>query len=253
MEKRNKQNKRPIMAPQGGGNLVIWILIMLGIFWVVNTFTQSAEKPTSEVTYSAFFDVLKSNATTGKIKFCVKTDNILRGEFSDGSRFVVNVPDADQDLIRALRENVKQFDIKPPKTLWMNLFYSLGPMLLFILFLWIFAYRSPGGGAAGGGRIWAFGKSRATLASEQNLRRRGERGAERGDRVPEGPEEVPAPRRQDTEGCASDGPAGHRKDVIGEGRRRRGERAFPVYIRLRLRRDVRRRRRFARQGPFRAG
>jgi cell division protease FtsH len=41
-------------------------------------------------------------------------------------------------------------------------------MVLFILFLWLVAYRSPGGGGAG--RIWAFGKSRATLASDQGLK-----------------------------------------------------------------------------------
>jgi cell division protease FtsH len=172
MEKNNKRDKRPIPAPQGGSNLVIWILIMLGIVWVLNTFTQTADKPTMDMSYSSLFDTLKTNTATGKIKSCVKTDNVVRGEFADGSRFAVNVPDGDQDLIRLLRENVKQFEIRPPKTLWVNLFYSLGPMLLFILFLWIFAYRSPGGGGGpgGGGRIFAFGKSRATLASEQNLR-----------------------------------------------------------------------------------
>ncbi|MEI6863373.1 MAG: ATP-dependent zinc metalloprotease FtsH, partial [Candidatus Omnitrophota bacterium] len=46
--------------------------------------------------------------------------------------------------------------------------YSLGPMIVFILFLWLFAYRSPGGG--GGRGVMSFGKSRAMLASDQNLR-----------------------------------------------------------------------------------
>jgi cell division protease FtsH len=49
----------------------------------------------------------------------------------------------------------------------MNIFYSLGPMVLFILFLWLFVYR---GNAAGGGRVWAFGKSRAVLASDSKLK-----------------------------------------------------------------------------------
>jgi len=77
------------------------------------------------------------------------------------------VPENDQDLMRLLRENINDFDIKPPRTMWLNLFYSLGPMLLFILFIWLFSYRSPGGG---GGKIWSFGKSRAVLASGQTLK-----------------------------------------------------------------------------------
>ena len=167
MEKRNNRKKQT--KPQRSmGNLVIWMLMVLGLIYVFNAVNQNLEKPVEELTYSKFFEMVKDNPVSQKIKAAVKTDNIVKGELSGGEKFVVNVPESDQDLIRILRENIKNFDIKPPKTLWVNLFYSLGPMLLFILFLWLFAYRSPGG--AGGGKIWAFGKSRATLASDQNLK-----------------------------------------------------------------------------------
>jgi len=155
-----KQQKR--------GNLFIWIFIILGIIWVLGSVNQTAEKPAQEIAYSKFFDMLRDNPKTQEIKYCYKTDNVVKGELANGLKFAVNVPESDQDLMRLLRENIKDFDIKPPKTLWLNLFYSLGPMLLFILFLWLFSWRSPGGGGAG--RIWAFGKSRATLASEQTLK-----------------------------------------------------------------------------------
>lgn len=165
----SNRNRKKTVRPQGGAaNLVIWLFIILGMLYLFNSVNQSSEKPTQEMSYSKFFDMVKDNAASQKIKFCYKTDNIIKGELADGAKFVVNIPDNDQDLIRALRENVKNFDIRPPKTLWVNLFYSLGPMVLFILFLWLFAYRSPGAG--GGGKIWAFGKSRATLASDQNLK-----------------------------------------------------------------------------------
>ena len=164
----NKKDKKKA-KPQGtGGNAMLWIFIIIGLAWLLNTVTQTLEKPAQELTYAHFFGLLKDNPVSQKIKTCVKTDDIIRGEFSEDGKFVVNVPDNDQDLMRLLRDNVKDFDIRPPKTLWMNLFYSLGPMILFILFLWLFAYRSPGGG--GGGRIWSFGKSRAVLASDQNKR-----------------------------------------------------------------------------------
>ncbi|MFA6079156.1 MAG: ATP-dependent zinc metalloprotease FtsH [Candidatus Omnitrophota bacterium] len=163
-----KNPKKTIKEQKNGWNMVIWSLIILGVLLAFNNITANLEKPTQEIAYAKFFELVKDNPTTQKIKACVKTDNIVRGEFADGAKFTVNIPDNDQDLLRALRENVKDFDIKPPKTFLMNLFYSLGPMFLFILFLWLFAYRSPGG--AGGNKLWAFGKSRATLASDDRLK-----------------------------------------------------------------------------------
>lgn len=168
MEKQTGKNKKtPMAPPKNSWNFVIWALMVLGMMWIFNNITQTAEKPTVEVPYAKFFELARDNPTTSRIKACVKVENIIKGELADGTRFVVNIPDNDQDLLRLLRENVKQFDIRPPKTLWTNLFYSLGPMVLFMLFLWLFAYRSPGGG---GGRIWAFGKSKATLASDDRLK-----------------------------------------------------------------------------------
>lgn len=168
MEKMTDKNKNPAGPQKNGWNMVIWALIILGAVYMFNSVSPSGEKPIQEIPYAKFYEIAKDPVKAQTIKACVKTENILRGEFTGGARFVVNIPDSDPDMLKVLRENVKDFDVKPPKTLLMNLFYSLGPMVLFILFLWLFAYRNPGG--AGGGRIWSFGKSRATLASEDRLK-----------------------------------------------------------------------------------
>lgn len=147
MNNKGRKNKRV----QKNSNIFIWILVALAVAWALNVISQGFEKPTMEIPYAKFFEMVRNEPAAQKIKACVKTDNIVRGELADGTRFVVNVPDNDPDLLRSLRENVKDFDIRPPKTLWMNIFYSLGPMVLFILFLWLFAYRSPGGGGGGEG------------------------------------------------------------------------------------------------------
>ncbi|MDP2913104.1 MAG: ATP-dependent zinc metalloprotease FtsH [Candidatus Omnitrophota bacterium] len=165
MKKSDGKEKRELKQSGTRGNLVIWIFITLGVFYLLTTWTQTQEKPVQELAYSKFFAIVEDNKNTQMIRSCVKIENIVRGSFSNGARFVVNIPENDQDLVKGLRENVQDFDVKPPKTLWTNLFYSLGPMLLFILFLWLFVYR---GSAAGGGRMWSFGKSRAVLASESN-------------------------------------------------------------------------------------
>lgn len=163
MEKKNMKKQMP---QRNSSNLIIWFLIALGLFTLFHPWLQGTEKPTQEITYSKFFAMAKDSPQT--IASCYKTDSVLRGELKTGEKFIVNVPDNDQQLLQVLRDNVKDFDIKPLKTFWSNIFYYLGPTVLLILFLWMFAYRSPGGGGAG--RIWSFGKSRAVLASGDNLK-----------------------------------------------------------------------------------
>ncbi|MCX5680642.1 MAG: ATP-dependent zinc metalloprotease FtsH [Candidatus Omnitrophica bacterium] len=160
--------KKSFKQPKGGSNFMIWLFMVMGLFWLLNNAGKSVEKPTQEIGYSKFYEILKNNGQTKMIKSCFKVDSIIKGKFTDGSNFSVMIPENDQDLIRSLRENVKDFDVRP-RSAWLDLLYSLGPMVLFILFLWLFAYRSPGGGG-GGGKIWSFGKSRVMLASDQNLR-----------------------------------------------------------------------------------
>ena len=141
MEKNKKKGKmgmRPVKKVGGSGTFIIWLLVAFGILYLFNRLNQAIEKPIKEIPYSGFFTMLKNNPENQIIKSCVKTDSIVKGELSDGSGFVVNIPENDQDLIRLLRENVREFDIRPPKTLMINILYSIGPMLLFILFLWLF-------------------------------------------------------------------------------------------------------------------
>lgn len=169
MNKKRPGPKKTLPQPKGGSNFMIWLFIVLGMVWIFNNVGRNIEKPAQELAYSRFYEVLKSNKDTGRIKTCFKVDGVLKGRFDDGGSYLVNVPDNDQDLIRSLRENVKDFDIKP-RSPWMDLLYSLGPMVLFIFFIWFFAYRSQGGAGGPGGKIWAFGKSRITLGSDQTLK-----------------------------------------------------------------------------------
>ena len=165
----NKDRKPKSLKPQrSSSNLIIWFLIALGVFTIFHPWFQGAEKPVQEITYSKFFSMLKDNPSTQAIKSCYKTETILRGDLSGGDKFVVNILENDQELMKLLRENIKDFDIKPLRTFWSNILYYIGPTVLLILFLWLFAYRSPGGGGAG--KIWSFGKSRATLATGENLK-----------------------------------------------------------------------------------
>jgi cell division protease FtsH len=90
------------------------------------------------------------------------SEDILQGEFVNGSRFFVNIPPDDKDLLALLRTRAPDFQVKPARTIWTNLLFSLGPVVLFIAFLWYFSYR----GAEVGNRIWSFGKVKARLGTD---------------------------------------------------------------------------------------
>jgi cell division protease FtsH len=148
-------------------NILLWIGVFLLLMYILRLDSISTSGFPKELSYGEFYRLLESNKETGTIKSVVKVEDELKGVFSSGIRFMVHIPAEDQGLLNLLRENVNDFDVKPPKTLWANLFYSLGPMLLFIGFLWFFVYR---GATQGGGKILAFGKSRARQISSDKVK-----------------------------------------------------------------------------------
>jgi len=148
-------------------NILFWIGIFLLLMYIFRLDSLAPNAVTKELSYGEFYRLLESNKETGAIKSVVKVEDQLKGVFSSGPRFSVHIPSEDPGLLNLLRENVSDFDVKPPKTLWANIFYSLGPMILFIAFLWFFVYR---GAVQGGGKILSFGKSRARQISSDRLK-----------------------------------------------------------------------------------
>lgn len=164
-KKNNKKsNKRPgnNELKQGIRIFLTWLLVV-GATWYLfrgNAGMLDTGMP-KELNYSEFYEMLKSNPATHKITAVVKVEDIIRGTFSDGARFTVNIPTEDPDLMRALRENVPKFIVKRPAFL-PSLFWAIFPTLVFVGLLWFLFYR---GAAQGGGKIFAFGKSRARLVT----------------------------------------------------------------------------------------
>ena len=139
-------------------NIFFWIGLFLLLMYILKAGSYAPGFTPKELTYGEFYRLLQANKETRAIESVVKVEDQLKGRFTSGANFIVHIPQEDPGLLNLLRENVADFDVKPPKTLLTNLFYSLGPMILFIAFLWFFVYRGMQGG---GGRILAFGKSRA--------------------------------------------------------------------------------------------
>ncbi|MBU3911845.1 MAG: ATP-dependent zinc metalloprotease FtsH [Candidatus Omnitrophica bacterium] len=159
IQNQNKGRKQNNNKNNFNKNVFLWLGIFLFLMYMFRMGSIGPQSAPREMTYGEFYQLLQGNSESGAIMSAVKVEDRVKGVLSSGAQFTVNIPVGDQDLLRELKKNVPDFDIKPPKTLWVNLFYSLGPMILFIGFLWFFVYRSAQGG--GGGRLLSFGKSKA--------------------------------------------------------------------------------------------
>jgi len=139
-----------------------WIFAILIFYLLISSLNVSVTGVPREISYSDFYKVLKDNPD--KIKSLTKIETLLQGEFSDNTRFTVNIPENDTELLSLMRQNLKHFEVKPPRTLWISLLYNLGPILLLILFWWVMANR----GEQLGNRVLSFGKIRPKIHSEND-------------------------------------------------------------------------------------
>ena len=135
--------KKP--PPKANRTIVIWLIIGLTLLYLYSLQSVSLTGTFKKLSYGEFYQLVEA----GKVKSCEKRETILRGKLVDGSGYLTNVPAEDQDLIRLLRSNVEDFKIEPPRIFLASLIYSLGPVILFIGFLWFFLYRGPNKGAGG--------------------------------------------------------------------------------------------------------
>ncbi len=147
--------------PPGSNNLLLWLLIAFFFLMMFSqTSTMNLEGTPQELKYSEFYAMLKKGEAD-RIAALRLTENELHGEFGGGGTFKVTIPEDDDVILDLIREKVDNFEVVPPNTFWMNLLFSLGPMLLLILFFWFISYR----GNQMGNKIWSFGKSRARISS----------------------------------------------------------------------------------------
>jgi cell division protease FtsH len=156
MQKKPKLNKTNIIKRFPFG----WLLVFFLLIMLMNSFNniQVTGVP-KEISYSQFYQTLKNNPEL--IKKVTKIETVLQGDFSDNSKFFVNIPENDPEMLTLMRQNLKSFEIKPARTFWISLLFNLGPILLLIFFWWMMAAR----GEQLGSRIMSFGKVKSKIQS----------------------------------------------------------------------------------------
>ena len=149
-------------------NLILWIVIALVLMMVFNNF-ETPQGANKELDYSEFIADVKS----GQIKEVVidKREGVIIGQKIDETNFRTYNPETDNDALIGdlLKHNVEIKSVPPEKeSLLLQVLISWFPILL-LIGVWIFFMRQMQGGGGGRGAM-SFGKSRARLLGEDQVK-----------------------------------------------------------------------------------
>ncbi|KAA3626395.1 MAG: ATP-dependent zinc metalloprotease FtsH [Proteobacteria bacterium] len=145
-------------------NLILWVIIAIVLMSVFNNF-GNRPTATNSIAYSEFLAEVRQ----GNVEKVVIEDKIIHGVFRSGGKFTSYSP-SDDGLIGDLLNAGVQIDVREPQQqgILMQIFISWFPMLL-LIGVWIFFMRQMQGGAGGRGAM-SFGKSRARMLSEDQVK-----------------------------------------------------------------------------------
>ena len=145
-------------------NLILWVVIAIVLMSVFNNFTSTQSSPQA-MAYSDFIDQVRQ----GQVKEVTVTGRAIEGVNESGQRFSTFSP-GDEGLVGELLNNQVVIKATPPEKPGILMQILINWFPLFILIgLWIFFMRQMQGGAGGRGAM-SFGKSRARMLSEDQVK-----------------------------------------------------------------------------------
>lgn len=147
-------------------NLVLWIIIAAVLLAVFNNINQ--ESAQEEIYYSDFLQEVRS----GRVRFVEFSGAHIIGERNDNSQFRTMIPSiGDDQLTDELLEYGVVFNGKEAErqSIWTQLFVASFPILIIIALFFFFMRQMQGGGVGKGGPM-SFGKSKAKLLGEDQIK-----------------------------------------------------------------------------------
>ncbi len=151
-------------------NILVWSAIAMVLMALFNNFgSQQVERggvDPSTLSYSQFIDSVKA----GQVQQVVIDDHIVKGKLQSGQIFRTYAP-TDNHLVDDLLANNVEIKAVPPDqpSMLMQLLVSFGPMLL-LIGVWVFFMRQMNGGAPGGRGAMGFGRSKARMLGEDQIK-----------------------------------------------------------------------------------
>jgi len=147
-------------------NLILWLIIAAVLVTVMNNFSTPNEPLT--INYSDFIQQVKD----GKVERVAVDGYVITGKRNDGDSFKTIRPAIqDNGLIGDLVDNHVVVEGKQPEqqSIWTQLLVASFPILV-IIAVFMFFMRQMQGGAGGKGGPMSFGKSKARLLSEDQVK-----------------------------------------------------------------------------------
>lgn len=147
-------------------NLVLWLVIAAVLLTVFNNFNDAAEP--NRLSYSDFVTEVQD----GRVSKVVIDGYTIVGERSGGERFETVRPALeDPKLVDDLLRNNVVIEGKQPEqqSIWSQLLVASFPILVIIAVFMFFMRQMQGGGGGKGGPM-SFGKSKARMLGEDQIK-----------------------------------------------------------------------------------
>ncbi|MFC3606285.1 ATP-dependent zinc metalloprotease FtsH [Stutzerimonas tarimensis] len=147
-------------------NLILWLIIAAVLVTVMNNFSSPAEP--QNLFYSDFIEQVKE----GRVERVTVDGFVITGRRTDGESFrTIRPAIQDGGLIGDLINSNVQIEGKQPEqqSIWTQLLVASFPILV-IIAVFMFFMRQMQGGMGGKGGPMSFGKSKARLLSEDQVK-----------------------------------------------------------------------------------
>lgn len=170
-KKTNKKNANNKVWKTVGGNVIIWVLIIVMSVTALQLF--STDKKPKQITYSEFKDFLDAGKIdsaeivgrtfNGKFRSPEIFENEVTTESKEFTTFVTILPEVSIEMTKSWDDNNIKYEFKDQTFGLTEYLIQFSPWLLIILF-WFFLMRKMQGGGGQSG-IFNFAKSRAKIIS----------------------------------------------------------------------------------------
>ena len=147
-------------------NIIVWVVIALVLAFVFNGFSQQQDALNQPLKYSEFITQVKN----GAVQSVQIEGREIKGVRNSGQAFTTYSP-GDIHLVDDLLKYNVEILAKPQerRSLLMDILISWFPMLL-LIGVWVFFLRQMQGGGGGGRGAMSFGKSKARLMGEDQIK-----------------------------------------------------------------------------------
>ncbi len=143
--------------------LVLYLLIIaIAVFAIDSLAGQNTNK--AEMSYTGFVQQVQQKKVES---VTITNDHGIKGKLKNGTEFVSYAP-TDDTLIKTLTDNGVEITAAPPEqpSWWVSLLGSAIPIIILVVVFFFIMQQTQGGG----GRVMNFGKSRAKMMGDGNVK-----------------------------------------------------------------------------------